>query len=105
MLRSLSLPRRKPCGRHRHPRTEDSFSKVDSNDNSVLHDSSEGGVAGKRADVPADEYPIFVGTTTAKQINTVDLRLIPIACWRVDDVRFDFDSSFVTPDITTELRM
>ena len=30
--------------------------------------------------------------------NTARLRLIPIACWRVDDIRFAFDSSFIAPD-------
>jgi OmpA family len=69
----------------------------------VLHDSSEGGVAGKYPE--ADDFQILVGSTTANEMNTVHLRLIPIACWRLDDIRFDFDSSFVTPEITTELRM
>ena len=29
--------------------------------------------------------------------------LFPIACWRINDIRFDFDSSFVRPEITEEI--
>ena len=30
--------------------------------------------------------------------------LIPIACWKIEDIRFAFDSSFVTPDAAVEMQ-
>jgi hypothetical protein len=68
----------------------------------VIHGASEGGVAGKHP--PADPFQILVGPSTSGEFNTARLRLIPVACWRVDDIRFHFGSSFVTPEIETELR-
>lgn len=58
--------------------------------------SSEGGVSGKH-NTP---YPFeFVAApSTEAQFNTARLRVIPVACWRVDDVRFAFNSSFITAD-------
>ncbi len=49
----------------------------------------------------ANPQDFLVGPSTDDQFNTAHLRLIPIACWRVDDIRFAFDSSFVTADSTT----
>jgi hypothetical protein len=37
------------------------------------------------------------------EFNTVSLRLVPVACWQVDDIRFGFDSSFVKPEVRNEL--
>src|SRR5215467_6862996 len=68
-----------------------------------LHGVSDAGVAGKH---PAAPEPIFlVAPATADEFNTARLRLIPVACFRVDDIRFQFASSFVTPDIKLELRI
>ncbi len=61
-----------------------------------LRDASAGGVAGEHAS--SDHFEFLVGPTTTDHFNTAHLRLIPIACWRVDDIRFAFDSSFVTAD-------
>ena len=69
----------------------------------VLHNSSDGGVAGKHP--AASPFEPLVAPSTASQSNKARLRLIPVACWRVDDVRFAFDSSFVTPAITQELQL
>jgi outer membrane protein OmpA-like peptidoglycan-associated protein len=68
----------------------------------VIHGASEGGVAGKHP--PADPFQFLVGPSTSSEFNTARLRLIPIACWKVENIRFAFDSAFVTPDITTELK-
>lgn len=62
----------------------------------VVRAASDGGVSGEHA--AADPFAFLVGPTTTDQFNTARLRLIPIACWRVDDVRFAFDSSFVNAD-------
>jgi hypothetical protein len=71
--------------------------------NNQVYGSSDGGLAGTLA--AAADFSLLVGPSTADEYNTARLRLIPIACWRVDDVRFAFDSSFVTPDITGELQL
>jgi hypothetical protein len=69
----------------------------------VIHDGSDGGVAGTHPESVSFEFAL--APSTADEINTVRLRLIPVACWRVDDIRFAFDSSFVLSDVTTELRL
>jgi len=46
---------------------------------------------------------VFVAPATQDQFNLVTLPIIPIACWRVDDLRFDFASSFVVPEAAKEL--
>jgi hypothetical protein len=69
----------------------------------TIHAASEGGVAGTHP--KPDPLQLLVAPSTSSELNTARLRLIPVACWRVDDIRFAFDSSFVTPDIKTELQM
>jgi len=44
-----------------------------------------------------------VAPATGAEFNVVTAGLIPVACWRVDDIRFEFASSFVTPGIKAEL--
>ncbi|MBI3757314.1 MAG: OmpA family protein, partial [Deltaproteobacteria bacterium] len=67
----------------------------------LVHGVSEGGMAAKHP--PSDEYAIVVGPKTGAEFNRIRSWLIPVACWRVDDLRFAFDSSFVQPEIKTEL--
>jgi len=75
-----------------------------------IHGTSDGGVTGQHE--PVAPIELRVGSSTADQMNTVRLRLIPVACFRVDDIRFAFDSSFVFSDpaddkndIRAELRL
>jgi len=75
---------------------------MDQDRGAITRGSSEGGVAGEHG--PAAEFHILVGPATSNEFNTVRLRLIPVACWRVDDLRFDFDSSFVLPEIAAEMK-
>ena len=51
---------------------------------------SLGGISGDHDTDGPLEY--LVAPATDGEFNTTRLRLIPIACWRVDDVRFRFDS-------------
>src|SRR5204863_1785388 len=37
--------------------------------------------------------------------NAVRADLTPIACWRLDDIRFDFDSCFVRPEAYPDFRL
>ena len=66
-----------------------------------IQTSSDGGVIGNH---PApDQFQFLVGSATGSEFNTARLRLIPIACFRIDDVRFKFDSSFVLPGVKDEM--
>jgi hypothetical protein len=62
---------------------------------------AEPGVVGLHPPVPGREA--LVAPTTGDEFNTIKAALIPFACWRVNDVRFAFASSFVQPDIGDEL--
>lgn len=64
--------------------------------------SFPGGVAGEHP--PTAGFRLLVGPATSDEFNTAKLRLIPVACWRVDDLRFAFDSSFVLPEIAAEMK-
>ena len=68
-----------------------------------VHGASPGGVAAKQP--PAEAIEILAGPSTSDQFNTARVRLIPVACWRVDDVRFAFDSSFVLPNVKDEMKL
>jgi len=63
---------------------------------------SDGGVAAKHP--PTPELKALVGPATGSEQNAVRAAIIPVACWRLEDVRFEFDSSFVVPGIESELR-
>lgn len=63
---------------------------------------TEAGIAGL-SPRPKDS-DLLVGAAIDKEFNTLIVGLIPIACWKVDDLRFEFDSSFITPDMKTELK-
>lgn len=45
-----------------------------------------------------ETQPFLVAPTTAEDFNTFGLDLIPVACLSLNDILFEFDSSFVTPD-------
>lgn len=66
-----------------------------------VHFGSDGGVVGKHPD--PDPFEFLVGPSTSNEFNTARLRLIPVACFRIDDVRFKFDSSFVLPEAKAEM--
>jgi len=83
-----------------------------------MGDPADGGGAApdNSADAPADGSfaakhpdrgtpPILVGPSTADQKNAVRPDLTPIACWRLDDIRFDFDSCFVRPEAYPDFRL
>lgn len=49
-----------------------------------------------------DTLPVLVAPGTKGEKNTIRMELIPVACWRVNDVRFEFGSSFLLPDVVDE---
>jgi hypothetical protein len=66
--------------------------------------SSDGALAGSHA-VQDGNLTFQVAPATEQQVNTLRLPLVPVACWRVDDIRFAFDSSFITPDVSADLEL
>jgi outer membrane protein OmpA-like peptidoglycan-associated protein len=64
---------------------------------------SEGGTS---AETGGASTPYLVAPTASpKAVNTLRPRLRPAACWRIDDLRFDFDSSFLLPSGTGEFQL
>lgn len=66
-----------------------------------VHSSSGGGVIGKHPEPDQSEF--LVAPSTSSEFNTTRLRPPTIACFRIDDVRFKFDSSFVLPAVKEEM--
>lgn len=50
----------------------------------------------------ADLFPILVATATGSEKNVIREELTTVACWRLDDLRFDFNSAFVSPEAKDE---
>lgn len=50
-----------------------------------------------------DQLPILAAPTTKNERNVIRQSLLSVACWRLNDLRFDFDSSFVMPAAREEL--
>lgn len=69
-------------------------------DGSIRHATS-GGLAGSHPVLPVHET--YVGPTTEAHSNRIIAALIPIACWRVDDLRFAYDSSLIRPEMGKEI--
>jgi hypothetical protein len=60
-----------------------------------------GGIAATHFD--AEPLPLLVAPAIAgKGKNTIRMELIPVACWKLNDVRFAFGSSFVLPETREE---
>jgi hypothetical protein len=49
--------------------------------------------------------PIVAGPATADEKNAIRDELDVIACWRLDDIHFDFDSCFVRPEANGAFRL
>src|ERR1700722_655356 len=67
----------------------------------AVHSSSDGGVVGRHP--AADQFQFFAAPATGSEFNTSHLQPLPVACFRVGDVRFKFDSSFVLPGVQSEI--
>src|SRR5437588_368371 len=69
----------------------------------LVNTSTTGGLTG---DIPPKTLPpVLVAPATADEKNTYKDPLVAIACWRMDDIRFEFDSSFVGPDAVEEFQL
>ncbi|MBI2685631.1 MAG: peptidoglycan-binding protein [Acidobacteria bacterium] len=63
-------------------------------------DTEAGGLSAAHPELV--ELPILAAPATKGEKNTIRMELIPIACWKIHDVRFEFGSSFVLPDAKPE---
>ncbi len=61
----------------------------------------DGGVVGARP--RPKQLEISVAPTAAADFNTIRAGLFPLACFRVDSIRFAFDSSVVAPGVRADL--
>src|SRR5438552_3533596 len=68
----------------------------------VILGLTEGGITAEQKLV--DLLPPLVAPTAATEHNTIRTPLVPFACWRAHDMRFEFASSFVLPSISPEIR-
>jgi outer membrane protein OmpA-like peptidoglycan-associated protein len=65
--------------------------------------SDAGSVSGDHP--PAELFPVLAApTTTGKGKNTIRFPLVPEACWKLNNVRFAFGSSFVMPGTRVDFR-
>ena len=61
-----------------------------------------GGVAGEHV---RPRLPLYVAPTSAGSgANALSSPIVPLACWRLEDVRFEFDSSLIKPEAKAEWR-
>ena len=65
-----------------------------------IHVSTDGGIAATHPD--REDGVWAVSPATRGELNTFRMNLFPVACWRMDDIRFDFDSSFIRPEAVEE---
>jgi peptidoglycan hydrolase-like protein with peptidoglycan-binding domain len=68
----------------------------------TIHFVTAGAVAASHPVRPATAIP--VAPTSDGKSNLLRSAIFPIACWRVEELLFDFGSSFVHPDGQAELR-
>ena len=65
-------------------------------------DSGRPGVVAA-AQAGASPLAVLAAPATGDEFNTIGERLVPKACFKVEDLLFDFDSSFVRPEIGAHL--
>jgi hypothetical protein len=67
----------------------------------TIQSVSDTGISGEHG---SEDLNVLLAPTATDDHNTFRRSIGPVACWRVEDACFEFDSSFVTPDIAPELR-
>lgn len=75
---------------------------IPSDDSALVEHAGDGGIVA--AHPTAEPLGFCVAPTVSADKNVLRYGVTPIACWRAEDARFAFDSSFVHPDIRYELR-
>lgn len=75
---------------------------MDERSNNIVHTVSDGGVSATHQD--QQSLLVLVAPSTANERNLIRSPLIPLACWRIEELLFAFDSSFVKPNGKEELQ-
>lgn len=70
-------------------------------DTGTIFSADGGGILG--VNTPKADVKLPVAPTHETEHNTIRPSIFPIACWKADDVNFDFDSSFVRPGVGIQL--
>jgi len=65
-----------------------------------VHAISDGGLTGTHPQVQS--FPVLAAPTNDQGSNTLRAPFMPIACWRLEDLRFEFGSSFIKPEAAME---
>ncbi|CAG1002735.1 Outer membrane porin F [Phycisphaerales bacterium] len=68
--------------------------------NGTILSADGGGILGSNDPKPVVKLP--VAPTHEQEHNTIRPGIIPVGCWKADDVNFDFDSSFVRPGVANQ---
>ena len=66
-------------------------------------EGSEAGTIGTQTRSPT--FDVAAAPATGTETNTIRLPLLTVACWRMDDARFAFNSSFIMPTARTEIAL
>ena len=64
--------------------------------------STNASMAAQHSVVPRTKFKV-APTDGSTKFNTIRIPLIPVACWRLNDPAFGFDSSFVSPTFRDEI--
>jgi outer membrane protein OmpA-like peptidoglycan-associated protein len=67
-----------------------------------IYKKSKGGITATH--FTQEALPIRVAPSVTDEHNTIKAGIIPYACWKVEDMRFEFDSSIIKPDMADELQ-
>lgn len=67
----------------------------------IIISADGGGILGKHP--VREDLPLPVAPTHEKAFNTLRAAVFPVACWKADDVNFDFDSAFVRPEVGVQM--
>ena len=52
-----------------------------------------------------DDHALYLApSTSSKEFNAIRFPLVPLGCWRLEDIRFEFDSSFISPSAAEEFK-
>ena len=70
-------------------------------DGRKLHGVGDGAVAGEHS-VPGS-MRILAAPSTGEEFNRIRAAIFPIACFKLESMRFDFDSSVVMPELRKEM--
>ena len=70
-------------------------------DRGAIRGAGDGGVAGTH--LSNETLRVLVAPATSEEFNTIRTAPTPVACFKVENLRFDFESSVVRPELKKEM--